>query len=51
MEFGQIDALDELMPAVYEELKRMAHRHLRGDGVAATLSTTELVHAAYLKLA
>lgn len=51
MEFGQIDALDELMPAVYEELKRMAHRHLRGDGVAATLSTTELVHEAYLKLA
>jgi RNA polymerase sigma factor (TIGR02999 family) len=51
MEYGQLDALDELMPAVYEELKRMAHRHLRGDGVAATLSTTELVHEAYLKLA
>ncbi|MGH7639237.1 MAG: ECF-type sigma factor [Gemmatimonadaceae bacterium] len=48
---GQLDALDELMPAAYEELKRMAHRHLRGDGVAATLSTTELVHEAYLKLA
>jgi RNA polymerase sigma factor (TIGR02999 family) len=51
MGHGQLDALDELMPAVYEELKRMAHRHLRGDGVAATLSTTELVHEAYLKLA
>ena len=51
MEFGQLDALDELMPVVYEELKRMAHRHLRGDGLAATLSTTELVHEAYLKLA
>lgn len=51
MEYGQLDAMDELMPAAYEELKRMAHRHLRGDGVAATLSTTELVHEAFLKLA
>lgn len=51
MEHGQIDALDGFLPAVYEELKRMAHRHLHGDGVAATLSTTELVHEAWLKLA
>jgi RNA polymerase sigma factor (TIGR02999 family) len=51
MEHGQVDAPDEFLPVVYEELKRMAHRHLRGDGVAATLSTTELVHEAWLKLA
>jgi RNA polymerase sigma factor (TIGR02999 family) len=39
----------ELYRRVYVELKRMARHHLRGtDGV--TLSTTELVHEAYLKL-
>lgn len=44
-------ALDELMPIVYEELKRMARRHLHGDDGSATLSTTDLVHEAFLKLA
>ncbi len=43
--------LDALMPVVYDELKRMAHRHLRGEDAAATLSTTDLVHEAFLKLA
>jgi len=43
--------LDELMPIVYEELKRMARRHLHGNDAAATLSTTDLVHEAFLKLA
>ena len=42
-------ALDELMPIVYDELKRMAHHHLHGND--ATLSTTDLVHEAFLKLA
>jgi RNA polymerase sigma factor (TIGR02999 family) len=42
-------ALHELMPIVYEELKRIARHHRRA--VEATLSTTELVHEAYLKLA
>lgn len=51
MEYGQLDAMDELMPAAYDELKRMARRRLRGDGMATTLSTTELVHEAFLKLA
>jgi RNA polymerase sigma factor (TIGR02999 family) len=40
---------DELYAMLYEELKRMAHSHLRTDG-RPTLSTTELVHEAYLKI-
>jgi RNA polymerase sigma factor (TIGR02999 family) len=43
--------LDDLMPLVYDELKRMAHRHLRGDDASATLSTTDLVPEAFLTLA
>jgi RNA polymerase sigma factor (TIGR02999 family) len=41
---------DDLYEHVYDELKRMARAHRRrGDG-HTTLSTTELVHEAYLKL-
>jgi RNA polymerase sigma factor (TIGR02999 family) len=36
---------------IYDELKRIAHRHLRVLDANATLSTTEVVHEAYLKLA
>ena len=41
---------DELFPVVYEELKRLAHRQLRVVDANATISTTELVHEAFLKL-
>lgn len=41
-------ALDEIVPLVYEELKQLARRQHFGDPV--TLSTTELVHEAVLKL-
>lgn len=47
---GDRAALDELLPAVYEELRRLAHRSLRSEDDALTLRTTELVHEAYLKL-
>ena len=47
---GRREAWDELMPIVYGELKRMAHRHLRGERPGHTLNTTALVHEAYLKL-
>src|SRR5437773_994419 len=47
---GQPDALDRLMPAVYEELKRLAHAQLRGERVGHTLNTTALVHETYLRL-
>ena len=40
--------LHDLVPVVYEELKRIARHHRRAS--EATLSTTELVHEAYLKL-
>ena len=41
---------DEFYPVVYEELKRIARHHLRVNDANATLSTTELVHEAYLKI-
>jgi RNA polymerase sigma factor (TIGR02999 family) len=43
-------ASNELYAAVYDELKRLAHRQLRARSGADTLSTTELVHEAFLKL-
>jgi RNA polymerase sigma factor (TIGR02999 family) len=39
-----------LFPVVYEELKKIARHQLRTAGGSATLSTTELVHEAFLKL-
>ena len=46
------DALvvEGLVPLVYDELRRIARRHLRGEQVGHTLSTTALVHEAYLRL-
>lgn len=46
---GDRTALDRLVPRLYDELHRIAHRELsrRGDGL---LRTTGLVHEAYLKL-
>lgn len=41
---------DALYTRVYVELKRIAHHHLRTGEANATLSTTELVHEAFLKL-
>lgn len=47
---GRAEAWDELMPAVYSELKRLAHRQLRRETPADRLQTTALVHEAYLTL-
>jgi RNA polymerase sigma factor (TIGR02999 family) len=44
------DALDELVPVVYDELRVIAHRHLSFRDPRGTLQTTGLVHEAYLKL-
>jgi len=41
----------ELIPIVYDELRRIAHRQLRGQPCGHTLDTTALVHEAYFKLA
>jgi RNA polymerase sigma factor (TIGR02999 family) len=47
---GAPDAMDRLAPLVYERLRRIAHRQLRAEPVGHTLSTTALVHEAYLRL-
>ena len=47
---GDPDAMDRLVPLVYEELARIAHRQLRLEVPGHTLSTTALVHEAYLRL-
>lgn len=47
---GDRHALDRLMPLVYDELRRLAHRELRRESRDATLVTTALVHEAYLRL-
>ncbi len=47
---GEREALDELLPIVYDELRIIAHRQLRGERSGHTLGTTALVHEAYLKL-
>jgi RNA polymerase sigma factor (TIGR02999 family) len=47
---GDQDALNKLMPLVYDELHRLASRHLRSERAGHTLQTTALVHEAYLKL-
>ncbi|HLJ25852.1 MAG TPA: sigma-70 family RNA polymerase sigma factor [Candidatus Angelobacter sp.] len=47
---GDQQALDELLPIVYEELRRMARKHLRGYTDRMSLQPTTLLHEAYLKL-
>ncbi|MCG8456891.1 MAG: ECF-type sigma factor [Holophagales bacterium] len=47
---GDDDALRELMPLVYRELKTIASRHLRGRRGSETLQTTALVHEIYPRL-
>ena len=47
---GRRDSLDRLMPAVYAELRVIASRQLTLRKGGGTLSTTGLVHEAYLKL-
>jgi RNA polymerase sigma factor (TIGR02999 family) len=47
---GSREALDAIMPLVYEELHRQAHHYLRRERAEHTLQTTALVNEAYLKL-
>lgn len=48
---NQSESLDELASLAYQEMRAIAHRRLRGLAPGGTLSTTALVHEAYLKLA
>ena len=47
---GDQSALEELMPLVYEELRRLARQCMRGERAGHTLQTTALVNEAYLRL-
>ena len=47
---GNREALDKLLPLVYDELRRLAHSYLAHERADHTLQTTALVHEAYLKL-
>jgi RNA polymerase sigma factor (TIGR02999 family) len=47
---GVPGAMDGLVPLVYDELTRIAHRQLGLEAIGHTLSTTALVHEAYLRL-
>lgn len=44
------ETLDALLPLVYDELHRQAHRYLRGERRNHTLQTTALINEAYLRL-
>lgn len=48
---GNRESLDDFVPEMYQALRGMAHRQLLGERADHTLSTTALVHEAYLKLA
>ena len=48
---GDQSALENLMPLVYDELRRIARRFMRRQSAGHTFQTTELIHEAYLKLA
>ena len=47
---GDGQALDDLMPLVYDELRRMAHRHMAQERAGHTMQATALVNEVYLKL-
>jgi len=47
---GEQEALQALLPLVYDELRRLAHHHLQAERAGHTLQSTALVHEAYLRL-
>ena len=47
---GDREALEKLMPLIYEELKKMARRYMRQQNPDHTLQTTALIHEAYLRM-
>ncbi len=47
---GRREVLDDLMPIVYDELRRQASRYLRGERPGHTLQTSALINETYLKL-
>lgn len=47
---GDNEALDELMPLIYEQLRKMARRYMNQQNPGHTLQTTALIHEAYLRM-
>jgi len=47
---GDRSALDELVPLVYKELRRMAHKYMRREREGNTLQSSALVNEAYIRL-
>ena len=47
---GNKEALNELLPLVYEELRRLAHNYMKRERANHTLRTAALIHEAYLRL-
>src|SRR5215831_12675329 len=47
---GESAALDQLIPLVYDHLRRMARRHLNNEPAGQTIQPTALVNEAYLRL-
>ncbi|MDP2996992.1 MAG: sigma-70 family RNA polymerase sigma factor [Bryobacterales bacterium] len=47
---GDQDALDRLIPVVYQELRRLAHCYMAGEHTGHTLQTTALANETYLRL-
>jgi RNA polymerase sigma factor (TIGR02999 family) len=50
IEQGDAQAADELLPAVYEELRRLAAQKMSRESPGQTLQATALVHEAYIRL-
>ena len=50
MDAGDPRAADQLLPLVYDELRRLAAARLKNEQVGQTLQATALVHEAYLRL-
>jgi RNA polymerase sigma factor (TIGR02999 family) len=48
---GESRAADELLPMVYDELRRIARRHMRNERAGNTLQATALVHEAWMRIA
>ena len=47
---GDPSAFDDLIPLVYDDLRRIAERRMRDEAEGHTLTTTAVVHEAYLRL-
>jgi RNA polymerase sigma factor (TIGR02999 family) len=50
MDRGEPKAAEELLPLVYEELRRLAHQKMAQENPGQTIQATELVHEAWLRL-